>query len=271
MSNRLRKPNLQLYPQLRYMAISLLSVFALLLAWHLITDVFRFFSPTILPSPRETVNRFFWLLENRFMGATLLGHTLASMQIVLIAWVLSILVGIPLGILLAWFPTLDKLIYPLFQLLRPIPPIAWIPLSIVWFGIEAPARIFVVLMAAFPPCVLNAYEGVRSIDPLLVNAARTLGAKDRSILFDVIVPTSIPLLITGTRISLGNAWMTMVAAELLAARVGIGFIMQIARRTLQPTIIFSAMAVIGLLGAAFSYALNWAGTFLTPWQVNNGK
>jgi len=250
----------------RYLAISIASVVGVLAAWFLVTDVLAAVSPVVLPSPERVWARLLWLLDNRFQGNTLIGHTLASINIVVASWLIALAIGLPLGILMAWFRPLDRMVNPLFQLLRPIPPIAWIPISIVWFGIDAPARIFVVVMAAFPPCVLNAYEGVRAVAPVQIAAARTLGARDRAILAEIVVPAALPLLFTGARIALGNAWMTMVAAELLAARAGLGYIMQMARLTLQSDIIMVAMAVIAVLGAAFNSSLLWLSSVLMPWR-----
>jgi taurine transport system permease protein len=246
--------------------VSTTAVVCVFIAWYLATDVLKIANPVMLPSPGEVFVTFLRLLIHRFQGATLVGHALASLKIVLISWALAVTVGVPLGVLMGWWRPLEYTINPIFQLLRPIPPIAWIPLSIVWFGIEDPARIFVVTVASFPPCVLNAFTAVRSVDPLQVRAARNLGARDPLILRSVVLPIALPLLVTGAGISLGNAWMTMVAAELLAARSGLGYVMQIARRSLQPDIIIVAMAVSGALGAGLSLALRRLAFVMTPWQ-----
>lgn len=254
-----------------YLAISAASLGLVLLTWFVVTDLTRQVSPVVLPSPGDVLSQAVWLLGHRFQGATLLGHTVASVSIVVAAWLIAVAIGIPFGILMGWFRPLERVAGPLFELLRPIPPIAWIPFSIVWFGIEAPARIFVVFLAAFSPCVLNAYEAVRSVDPQQVRAARTLGAGEARILGEIVVPWALPLLFTGAQIALGNAWMTMVVAELLAARAGLGYIMQIARLTLQADIIVVAMIVIGLLGAIFAIALRLLAAAMMPWIPSDAR
>jgi ABC-type nitrate/sulfonate/bicarbonate transport system permease component len=251
----------------RLRLISAASLGTLVAAWWLATAGLGLVSPIVLPSPLEVLQRLGWLLTHRFQGETLAGHVLASLRIVVIAWLLALGIGIPLGLVMGWWRPVERFVNPLFQLLRPIPPIAWIPLSIMWFGIHDGARIFVIVMAAFSPCVLNAFEGVRAVDPVQVRAARTLGAPDRVVLAEVVVPAALPLLVAGARLALGNAWMTMVAAELLAARAGLGYIMQIARRMLQPDIILVSMIAIGVLGALLSALLRVVARRLTPWQV----
>lgn len=250
----------------RYTMLSIASFAFLMGLWYWATEVRRLVTPVILPSPIDVWLQFQWLLFNPFQGATLLGHAASSLSIVLLAWLLAVCVGVPLGILMGWFRPLERFVEPIFQLLRPIPPIAWIPFSIIWFGIEAPARIFVVFMASFSPCVLNAIEAVRSTDRRQIQAARTLGAGNTAVLLEVVLPAALPLLFTGARIALGNAWMTMVAAELLAARAGLGYIMQIARLSLQADMIVVSMIVIGALGAALAVLLRLAARYAMPWN-----
>lgn len=250
----------------RYPLLSLASVAALLGAWFLASDVLQLAPSLILPSPAQVVARAVWLMTHTYQGQTLVGHVVASLQIAVVGWVVAMTIGLPLGAAMGWYATLRRFANPLFQVIRPIPPIAWIPFAIVWFGIDPPARILVVVLAAFSPCVINAYAAVRSVDPAIVWAARTTGASGLRVLVEVVVPTGLPVMLTGARIALGNAWMTLVAAELLAAQAGIGYIMQIARLALQADIILVSMAMIGLLGALFSVGLAVIGRRLTPWE-----
>lgn len=250
----------------RYRILSAVSVATLLGAWVLASDVLHLASPLILPSPDRVVGRAAWLLTNTYQGQTLFGHVAASLQVVVVAWFIAMAIGLPLGAAMGWFPTLRRFVNPIFQLIRPIPPIAWIPFAIIWFGIDPPARIVVVAMAAFSPCVINAYEAVRSVDRPVVWAAQTTGAGELRVLAEIVVPTGLPVMLTGARIALSNAWMTLVAAELLAAQAGLGYIMQVAREALQADIIVVSMATIGVLGALFSASLALVGKRLTPWD-----
>jgi ABC-type nitrate/sulfonate/bicarbonate transport system permease component len=173
---------------------------------------------------------------------------------------------LPLGIAMGWWRRARWIAFPLFQVLRPIPPLAWIPLAIVWLGIGEPARIFVVFVAALVPWVMNSMQAVHSIDGLLVRAARTLGASDRQILTRVVCRTALPTLVAGARIALGNAWTTLIAAELLAATSGLGYIALNASRTLEMGILLVSMLVIGVLGAAFSFGMQALARVFAPWS-----
>lgn len=240
----------------RAVTIGVLGVVVALGIWYLVSDGLELVNPLLLPSPVKVLLRFVDLLHAPYQGHTLIGHALVSTKLVLLGWGLGAVVGLPVGILMGWNRWIRAAVSPLFQLLRPIPPIAWIPLAILWFGLGDPARIYVVWLAAVVPWVLNSFEAVRSVDSLLISAARTLGAPPRTILAEIVIPTSVPVLIGGARIALGNAWMTLIAAELLAASSGLGFVALNARRTLDPDIMLVAMGSIGLLGLVFTALLS---------------
>jgi ABC-type nitrate/sulfonate/bicarbonate transport system permease component len=168
---------------------------------------------------------------------------------------------------MGWWRKARWIAFPIFQLLRPIPPLAWIPLAILWLGIGDSARIFVVFIAAIVPWVMNSMQAVYSIDGLLVRAAMTLGASDRQILTRVVCRTALPTLVAGARIALGNAWTTLVAAELLAATSGLGYIALNASRTLEMGILLVAMAIIGILGASFAIGMQLLTRLVAPWSA----
>ena len=169
-----------------------------------------------------------------------------------------------MGIFMVWSTRFRNLVYPTFQMLRSISPIAWIPLAIIWLGIDSSARIFIVFLSAVVPWVINSMEAVRSVDPLLVRAAKTLGAR-RRILLEVVLPAGLPTLLAGARIALGNAWTAVIAAELLAATAGLGFVALNSSRALDTPTMLAAMVVIGLLGMAFSWLLLKLARVLAPW------
>ena len=206
----------------------------------------------------------FW--NEPYQGQTFPGHILASVRIVLVGWVVAGLIGLPLGVLMGWNDRIRQAVSPVFNLLRPIPPIAWIPLTILWFGLGDQARIFVVFVSAIVPWVLNSYEAIAGLDKLLVRAARTLGASGRRTLLEIALPASVPTLVAGARIALGNAWMTVVAAELLGATQGLGFVALNARQTLDADIMLAAMLLIGILGVIFSEGLRIAEKSLSRWR-----
>jgi ABC-type nitrate/sulfonate/bicarbonate transport system permease component len=234
--------------------------------WFALTAVFRVIPPAFLPPPQNIVTDFLRILGSPYVGHTLIGHTLVSLQIVLGGFFSALLIGIPLGILMGWFKRIEAIVDPLFQLLRPIPPLAWIPLSLLWFGIGIQSKIFVIWLSAFVPCVINSYTGIRLTEPLLVKAALGLGVtRQRDLLREVAIPSALPVILGGVRIGLGAAWMTLVAAELLASDAGLGYMMQMARRALEPSVIILGMLVIGILGALMARGLRVLEKRLCPW------
>ncbi|TDE00211.1 ABC transporter permease [Jiangella asiatica] len=253
----------------RRRVVATASVLVLAAAWYLATEVFAMVTPLVLPSPVDVVTAGVSVATEPYSGSTLAGHVWASLQTVLGGWLLAIVIGVPLGSAMGSSKIVDTLAGPVFNVLRPIPPIAWIPLAIVWFGIGQGARFFVVFLAAAIPCVINAREGVRQVDPVLLRAARTLGAGTLTTVRRVALPSAAPLTFTGIRLSLGNAWMTLVGAELVAASAGLGFLLLDARRSLQPDLLFAAMLVIGLLGALFGAGMRWLEPRLVPWEAGH--
>ncbi len=250
----------------RRMVLSITSLTGGVAVWYILTSATKLIPPAFLPSPQNIVIDFFRLLTTSYVGNTLIGHTLVSLQIVLGGFFLAIAIGIPLGILMGWFKRIEAVVDPLFQLLRPIPPLAWIPLSLLWFGIGIKSKIFVIWLSAFVPCVINSYTAIRLTDSLLVKAALGLGVKrQRDLLREVAIPSALPVILGGVRIGLGSAWMTLVAAELLASNAGLGYMMQMARRALEPSVIILGMLVIGILGALMARGLKILEKRICPW------
>lgn len=246
--------------------LSILSIVVILVAWELSTSVLNVIPPLFLPSPSRIVLDFFGTMVTPFAGATFTEHMLTSLYLVISAFVIAVITGVTLGVLMGWYETVDQIVYPIFQLIRPIPPLAWIPLAIVWFGIGVASKVFVIWLSAFVPSLINAYIGIKMADRTLIDAARVYGAKDKDLLRHVSIPSGLPLILTGIRLSLSNAWMTIVAAELLAASAGLGYMMQIARRTLEPSIIALGMLAIGILGTLMNRGLIILEKKLCPWR-----
>jgi len=240
---------------------------ALVLAWWIVTGPAALVTPLYLPPPAEVLDTLGRMAREPYLGSTLWAHIHASLSVVLAGWVLAGVVGLPLGIAMAWWRRLRFIVFPLFQLVRPVPPLAWIPLAIIWLGIGDAARISVVFIAALVPWLMNSMQAVYSVDTLLVSAARTLGASNRQILTRVVGRTALPTLVAGARIALGNAWTTLIAAELLAASAGLGYVALNASRTLETGVLLVAMGVIGLLGALMSAGMRVATRVLAPWSA----
>jgi len=249
----------------QWLAIALVSLTAMFAAWWAATRPDGLVSALFLPPPIDVWEAFVRLWSRPYLGSTLGQHIGSSLQIVIGGWLLAGLVGLPLGIAMGWWKKARWIAFPIFQILRPVPPLAWIPLAILWLGIGSSARVFVVFIAAIVPWVMNSMQAVYSIDGLLVRAALTLGASDSQILTRVVCRTALPTLVAGARIALGNAWTTLVAAELLAATAGLGYIALNASRTLEMGILLVAMAIIGALGALFSIGMHLLTRWVAPW------
>jgi NitT/TauT family transport system permease protein len=237
-----------------------LNVIALLLGLGLWTLGHN--SGLALPSPGEVVTRFFLLLESQII----IGDIGASLQRVLIGFAIGTLIAIPVGFLMGWYWIARGLIEPYVQFFRTVPPLAIIPLAIVLLGIGEEPKILVISLASFFACVIATFQGVVNVDKTLINAATVLGAKDGSIFFRVVVPSSAPFILVGMRLGLGSSWATLVAAELIAAQQGLGFRMQQAQLYYQLDTIFVGLLLIGFLGLAMDRLLLLAELRLTSWQ-----
>ncbi len=228
--------------------LSLSSVLGFLALWYLVTDLLGLMPAIVLPSPEKV---FFTLYEKILVPVgqeRLFGHIGVSFVRILVGVGIALGLAIPLGILMGWYEDLDALASPIVEVLRPIPPIAWIPLAILWFGIGLSSKVFIIAIGVFFPTLINTYIGVKFVDPLLIKAARTLGAKDKDILWEVVVPASVPLIVAGVRIGVGLGMMCLVAAELVAASSGLGYLIMLGGDDLKPELSITGMILIGILG-----------------------
>lgn len=229
-----------------------ISVGGVITAWVLATSM-HFVKPLILPPPADVLEGFIDIWRG-YLNVPFWHHFTASVTVMLAGYVVAILIGVPLGILMAWNRAIDWIVGPLLQVLRPIPPPAWIPLAILWLGIGYAGKIFIVVIAAIVPCVLNSYLAIKQTPPELLDAARSLGATRRTLLFEVAIPSGLPMIMTGLRIALGIAWASIVAAELVVSLAGFGFLIMNGYRNLESNIVFVGMAAIALVG----FLMNWA-------------
>lgn len=248
------------------LAVPLASVAGILGTWQIATATFGLISPLTLPSPEQVMHTAIRLSTTTYAGTTLASNVWASLQVVIAGWLLGVAIGVPLGVLMGWSARTRDYITPVIEILRPIPPPAWIPFAVLWFGIAPQGRIFVIAMAAVMPCIVNAYGAVRGHDGTLVEAARCLGAGERQIVMGVVLPTSMPNILAGIRIALGNAWMTVVAAELVASSAGLGFMLIQAQYAIQPSVVLVCMTLIGLIGILLSIALAAIERWLCAWR-----
>ena len=218
---------------------------------------------TLLPPPLDVLEAFLDLSRT----GEIFTHILGSIKRVLGAFAVAVLLGVSLGLSMGWWRLIGELVDPVLEFLRPIPPLAWIPLGILWFGIGDTQNMFIIFLGAFFPIVLNTIAAVRGVDRTLVWGALTLGGTRRQILREIILPGALPLILTGLRIGLGVGWMALVAAELVAARSGLGFMIQSARYAFVTERVILGMVVIGLLGLAMDRGMRELQRRVLRWHV----
>ena len=235
--------------------LSIIGVLGLLIFWQLLS-MSGIVSARYLVPPLKIINLFFVkLVDPAPDGAVLAVNVFSSLSVALSGFLLAILIGVPLGLLMGWYRAFDSFMRPVFEIIRPIPPVSWIPLTIVWMGIGLTAKAFIVFFAAFVPCLINAYTGIRQTSPVLVNVAKTCGASNFTTFLKVGIPSAMFMTFAGIRVALGTSWATLVAAEMLAASSGLGYMILMGRQFARPDIIILGIVVIGAIGTALTFLL----------------
>ncbi|WP_428566955.1 MAG: ABC transporter permease [Solidesulfovibrio sp. DCME] len=246
--------------------LSVAGILGFLIIWQVIASS-GLMSERFLASPIEIVQLFFVKLVNPSPdGATLGVNILSSLTVALTGFVLAIAIGVPMGLLMGWYRGFDRFMRPIFEIVRPIPPVSWIPLTIVWLGIDLRAKAFIVFFAAFVPCLINAYTGIRQTSPVLINVAKTCGASDFTVFLKVGCPSALTMVFAGIRVALGNSWATLVAAEMLAADSGLGYMIIMGRQFARADIVILGIAVIGVIGTLFVAVLDLVEDKVLGWK-----
>ncbi len=246
--------------------LSIIGVLGFLIIWQLIV-MFEVVDTKYLTSPIEVVNLFLVkLTDSRPEGATIWTHISSSLTIVLSGFGLAVLIGVPLGLFMGWYKRFDSFIRPLFEIIRPIPPVAWIPLMIVWLGIGLRAKALIVFLAAFVPCVINSHTGIRQTSEVLINVAKTCGASNFTIFRKVGIPSSMTMVLAGIKVAIGNAWATLVAAEMLAASSGLGYMILMGRQFGRVDLVILGIVVIGAIGTVLASLLNVVENNILRWR-----
>jgi taurine transport system permease protein len=211
--------------------------------------------PRFLPSPAAVAQRMFFLLDHPFAGATLPLHVLSSLGRYALGFLLAAGIGVPLGLSMGRYGLLDDIVSPVFNALRFVAPIAWVPFAALWFGTGIGGPIMVIFAGAFPPCLINAYRGARFVDVKFLEAAQTLGASNLRIILEVLLPASIPSIVSGLRVGAGLGWQSLVGAELIVASSGVGYMMVQGQSAVSTTTVLSGMIAIGIVGYCVDLAL----------------
>ncbi|MXF45517.1 taurine ABC transporter permease TauC [Raoultella sp. Lac2] len=254
------------WPLSRQLTLSFATLAVLLAIWWGVTAL-QLISPLFLPPPQQVLQKLIAIAGPQgFMDATLWQHLAASLARIAIALVAATILGVPVGIAMGLSPTIRGILDPLIELYRPVPPLAWLPLVIIWFGIGETPKILLIYLAIFAPVVMSTLAGVKSAQQVRIRAAQSLGASRAQVLWLVILPGALPEILTGLRIGLGVGWSTLVAAELIAATRGLGFMVQSAGEFLATDVVLPGIAVIAIIAFLLELGLRALQRRLTPWH-----
>lgn len=242
--------------------VSILGFFAL---WHW-AAVSNIFGTSALASPLQVVVGLQDLAANKLAGMTLWQHIWVSTSRVLIGFIIAVAIGLPMGLAMAFSPTTRAIVKPLFDMFKPMPPLAWISVAILWFGIGEAPKIFIIVIGSFVPVVLNSFSSVQLIEPELYDVVRTMGGSRWVEIRRVCIPGALPAITAGLQIAMSSAWTSVVAAELVNARSGLGFIITQGMKLSDPAMIIGGMVVITIISLIFTQGMEFLSGRLCPWQ-----
>lgn len=200
-------------------------------------------NPVLLPPPQAIIQT----AVEKFADGSLPEAIWASLKRILIGYTIGTSLAILIGTLMGWFRYIEYILDPIIECMRPVPPLAYIPLIILWIGIGEESRILVLALTAFLVCIVNAYSGMKQVPKVYVEAARTLGASETTIFYKVAIPFAVPFIFAGMRVGMAASWATLVAAELVAAQSGLGYMLQSGRRFFDTSVVMVGIFFIGLL------------------------
>lgn len=256
-----RRPHLKLGAQW----ITVLVLLGALAVWELVAlaGVFPAFA---LPSPVAVWQAFVGIVRKGYGGQSLLADIGISCFRILLGFIGAIVVGVPIGLLMSRNKVVFDIVDPLLQFVRPVPPLAYIPLLVVWFGIGELPKAILILVGTIPVIIIGTISGVKSTPPLRISVARTLGATNAQIFRKVVLPSALPEIFTAMRVGIGVAWTCLVAAELIAASSGLGWLVQFAGQALQVSIVIVGIVIIGIIGYAMELVIRKIESLVVPWR-----
>ncbi|MFQ7549274.1 MAG: ABC transporter permease [Blautia marasmi] len=253
--------------KIKDICLTCISLAALIILWIIVSNS----KPDFFPTPQATWERFVKMAERPISRTTITGHILISLKRVLSALILAVVSGIGIGLIMGWSKKVNAVLSPILTALRPIPPIAWIPLVILWFGVGEFSKVLLVFIGAFFPVVLNTATGVSMVDPMYLNVGRVYNANTFQMLRHVVMPAALPAVMAGVKIALSSGWMVVVAAEMIASKSGLGFLITRGNESYDVALVLCGMILIGLVGAVLSAVFTLMERWLCPWtEKKNG-
>lgn len=246
-------------------AIAATTVVALLLLWTAVAAS-GWVKPVFLPAPQAVYAKFVQVATEGFAGATLLEHTLTSLGRVFGAFALACLTAIPIGVLMGVSRVARGVFDPPIEFYRPLPPLAYLPMVIIWFGIGEFSKVYLIFLAIFAPLAISARSGVRSVSIEQIHAAYSMGATRLQVIRHIILKSALPEIFTGMRIGIGVGWTTLVAGEMVASTRGLGFMVLNAAEFLASDVVIMGIVVIGAFAFAFDLLMRHLEKVLVPWK-----
>lgn len=247
------------------MWLSIGSILFLLFVWWLATTL-GWIKPLFLPSPGAIVSKFFTIVRTGYTDTSFLEHVTISTARVFGAFLLACVVGVPLGLAMGMSPLIRGVLDPPIEFYRPIPPLAYLPLMIIWFGIGETSKVLLIFLSVFAPVALGARSGVKSAAIEQIHAAYSFGASRWQVLRHVILPAALPEILTAMRIGIGFGWTTLVAAEMVAATSGLGYLVLSASQFLQTSTVIMGIIVIAIIAYAFDLLMRFIERKIVPWK-----
>lgn len=247
------------------LGISVATVAVLVVLWFLATNL-GWIKPLFLPSPQAVLQQFIEYLTGAANDKPLWQHFLASMFRVFTAFFLAVATAVPVGIAMGMSRVARGIFDPPIEFYRPLPPLAYLPLIIIWFGIEELPKVLLIYLACFAPLALAARSGMKSASQEQINAAYSMGASYGQVIRHVILPSALPEILVGMRIAIGFGWTTLVAAEMVAASVGLGQMVLNASNFLRTDIVIMGIVVIGVVAYLFDLLMRWVEHRVVPWK-----
>jgi taurine transport system permease protein len=245
--------------------LSVFSIGLFFFVWWLVTFM-GWVKPLFVPSPAAIVTKFLSIWDTGFTGTPFLDHVAISTARVFGAFVLACVIGIPLGLAMGMSPMMRGLFDPPIEFYRPIPPLAYLPLMIIWFGIGETSKILLIFLSVFAPVVLGARSGVKSSAIEQIHAAYSFGASRWQVMRYVIMPSAMPEILTAMRIGIGFGWTTLVAAEMVASTKGLGYMVLSASQFLQTPVVIMGIFVIAIIAFAFDLLMRFVERRVVPWK-----
>lgn len=245
--------------------LSCVTVAAFLALWLAATNL-GWVKPLFLPSPQAVWEQLIAVSQDGFADASLLTHIGWSALRVFSAFALAVVTAIPLGIMMGVNRVARGIFDPLVEFYRPLPPLAYLPLVVIWMGIGEGSKVLLIYLAMFAPLALSARAGVRAVAIEQIHAAYSMGASRGQVLRHVIMPAALPEMLTGMRIAIGFGWTTLVAAEMIAATAGLGFMVLSASKFMVTEVVIMGILVIGLMALLFDFGMRWLERRLVPWK-----